>query len=242
MTDFDTRYYAYQAEQDAHLTPDALRPVFAKAARYYRLLLGAHLPSPTGDRSLLDVACGRGNFLYFLREMGFAHAVGVDTNERRIALAQGLGLDARNEDAFAWLERHEAAYDVISGLDFLEHLPKEPALHFLTIAHRSLKPGGRLILRTPSADGPFGASSRYNDFTHHQAFTSGLLRELIKMSGFVDPVVFGETPQPYNLVNTVRSGLFRVAQPVASVALAALGLGRPAIWSRDMWAVGHKPE
>ncbi len=240
MKPAEEQYYDHQAEQDADLTASALQQSFARASRYYRALLGPHLPSPTASPRILDVACGRGNNLFFLREMGFRDVVGVDTNPKRIALAKELGLDAREADAFGWLAENEDSYDVITALDFLEHLPKEASLEFLTLCGKSLRPGGQLIVRTACADGPFGAASRYNDFTHHQAFTSGLLRELLKMKGFQRVTILGETPQPYNLLNALRRAVFAVAKPVATVALASLGLGTPAVWSRDMWGIGYK--
>jgi len=234
------RYFKFLAEARTEDNLVALRHRFERWARWYDRRLRKHLPA---DRTVacLDVPCGSGNFLYFLRRQAYLDIVGYDTDVRQVELACALGLPAMQRDAMEVLADGRRTYGLISSLDFIEHLSRDDALRFVALCHERLAPGGVLVLRTPSADGPFGAHDAWNDLTHQWAMTSGVLEAILEMSGFQRIAVLDERPQPFNLVNAVRVAVFVVARAIALVALFALGLTPPRIWSRSMWGVGYKP-
>jgi cyclopropane fatty-acyl-phospholipid synthase-like methyltransferase len=139
------------------------------------------------------------------------------------------------------LAAERRTYGLISSLDFIEHLSRDEALRFIELCHERLAPGGVLFLRTPSADGPFGAHDAWNDLTHRWVMTSEVLEAVLEMTGFERVVVLDERPQPYNLLNTIRAAVFPAARTLATVAVFALGLTPPRVWSRSMWAVAYRP-
>jgi SAM-dependent methyltransferase len=186
------------------------------------------------------VPCGSGNFLYFLRRKAYVDIVGCDAEARQVGLARALGLPAFKREAMEILADQGRTYGLISSLDFIEHLSRDDALRFVALCHERLAPGGVLILRTPSADGPFGAHDAWNDLTHQWAMTSGVLEGILEMSGFQRIAILDERPQPHDLVNAVRAAAFLAARAVASTAVFALGLTPPRVWSRSMWGVGYK--
>jgi hypothetical protein len=154
-------------------------------------------------------------------------------------LARLLELPAFDGDVFDILEQGRT-YDCILTVDFLEHLPRDKAYHFLKLCHERLNQGGSIILRTPCADGFFGAHDRYNDVTHQWAVSSNVLSTLLQMVGFQRVAILDERPQPHNLTNTVRLLVYYPAKWLTSAWLTALGMDLPRVWSRSMWAVGMK--
>lgn len=233
-------YYGYQTRARGLLTPEALRGRFEPMAPWYATLLRRHLPEERAA-AILDVPCGYGNFLYFLRQAGYRDVRGYDLDPAQVELARMLQLPAEVANAFEVLEVGGRSYDLISSLDFVEHLERDDAFRFVRLCFERLKPGGVLLLRTPSADGPFGANDAWNDVTHRWAMTSVVLRVLLEMHGFERVAVLDERPQPYKLSAALRLGVFHVARALASASCLALGLTPPPVWSRSMWGVGYKP-
>ena len=111
------------------------------------------------------------------------------------------------------------------------------------MARRALAPGGLLLCRTPSADGPFGSHDRYNDLTHRWGMTSGAAVQLLQLGGFsaADVQVLGEPPVPYNGINLLRLALYRFTTAVVGTWLNLAGIGRPNIWTRSMWIIARVP-
>jgi len=167
--------------------------------------------------------------------------VGYDLDPKQVNLARLLDLPARHGDAFEVLTQDEEPYDCIASIDFLEHLSKDKALHFLRLCESRLRPGGVLLVRTPCADGPFGAHDAVNDLTHEWSLTSNVLRAILEMTHFDGVRILDERPQPYNLRNRVRLAAFHGARLAATAFVTALGLQVPRVWSRAMWGVAFKP-
>ena len=233
------RYFRFLSEARAESNLTTLRHRYERWAQWYARRLRAHIPA---DRAAacLDVPCGSGNFLYFLRRQGFVDIIGYDNDARQIARANALGLPVMQRDVMQILAEDGRNYSLISSLDFVEHLSREDALRFIELCHDRLVPGGVLVLRTPSADGPFGAHDAWNDLTHRWVMTSEVLEAVLEMIGFTQVTILDERPQPYNVVNALRAAVFVAARALASVAVLALGLTPPKIWSRSMWGVGYK--
>ena len=62
-----------------------------------------YLPIFKGASDVLDVGCGRGEFLELLREHGI-RARGIDANGAMVDVCREQGLDATHADALAYLE------------------------------------------------------------------------------------------------------------------------------------------
>jgi SAM-dependent methyltransferase len=131
----ESDYYAFMGFDAAH-TRDALSfyaPLFA------------------GREPVLELACGRGEFLDLLRESGVA-CRGVDVDEGMAGLARGRGHDVALGDALEFLAAAEpASYGGVFSAHFVEHLPAEAVLTMCRSAKRALRPGGRLVMATPNA-------------------------------------------------------------------------------------------
>jgi 2-polyprenyl-3-methyl-5-hydroxy-6-metoxy-1,4-benzoquinol methylase len=237
---FAENYYAFQTKARGLLHKTDLERSFQKRSKWYRSRLRKFMPT-NRDVRWLDLPCGFGNFLYFLRQHGYQNVSGYDLDPEQVRLAHMLQLPAAEGDAFTVLSDNKESYDCIAAIDFLEHLDRDSAVTFLELCHERLNPGGRLFLRVPCADGPFGAHDRFNDLTHEWSMTSNVLRAMLEMISYERIEILDERPQPYNIRNRFRLILFFVAKFIASSFVVALGLAPPRIWSTAMWGVARKP-
>jgi len=148
---------------------------------------------------ILDVGCGRGEWLELLKENHLA-AYGIDSNTVMIDRAKSLGLDARRAD----LQQHLVGLpdDALSGLTafhVIEHLPFETLVEFFHQTFRVLQPGGILILETPNPETMrVGATTFYNDPTHRNPITPVLLHFLVEHHGFKELEILRLHPFPHS--------------------------------------------
>lgn len=239
MSSYKSILYEHQTDLRGLKEPAELIRSFTKTAKWYKCRLKKFLPKdPFAE--ILDLPCGYGNFLYFLKKQGYKNVLGVDLDPRQIELATSIGLNALVEDALLFLTNKNNTYDLISSIDFLEHLEKDELLKFLQLCFKALKKDGQFILRTPCSDGLFGARDRYNDLTHEIGFTSGVIRGVLEVIGFKDIVILDERPQPYKLVNLVRWVLFVAFTGLANLVLLAIGISPPRVWTTSMWVSTRK--
>lgn len=149
-----------------------------------------YLRAQPGGR-VLDVGCGNGAFVHRMRELGWA-AEGIDFDPEGVAQARALGLPVRcgslDEQGYP-----DCAFDAITLSHVIEHVPRLVA--FLRECHRILRPGGRIVLRTPNARAfshqHFGGAWTPLDPPRHlHVFTPAALRTLLVRAEFSSPRVF----------------------------------------------------
>lgn len=197
MDDYRTRIYKEYASrmQDASAVFDEAGAVRWGVA--YDTFLKGWLPEKK-DAAILDVACGGGKLLYFFKSRGYTNLQGVDISPEQVALSQQVAGNVVESDAIEFLESHREKYQLIIGLDIVEHFKKDGVFRFLDACYNALQPDGRLVLQTPNAESPWGMKIRYGDFTHELAFDSNSLKRLLALCGFdkiearqAGPVVHG---------------------------------------------------
>lgn len=105
------------------------------------------LPYIKSRDRILEIGCGRGTFSKKLKTKNY---VGLEFSENAKLLADADGIDVRNESIAYHAVKNAEAYDVVVSFQVLEHVcdPK----WFIMSALACLKPGGTLILTTPSED------------------------------------------------------------------------------------------
>lgn len=135
---------------------------------------------------VLDLGCGRGEWLELMRERGFA-ARGIDLDDGMLASCSELGLDAGQEDVLEALRQAaDASLSVVSAFHVVEHLPFETVRQVLGEAFRVLIPGGLLILETPNPENlVVGTSNFYLDPTHERPIPPLLLSFATEQAGFL---------------------------------------------------------
>jgi SAM-dependent methyltransferase len=234
MEYFEQRFYEYQTIARGLLEPASLVAAFERTAPYYDCLL-QHIPADR-DALILDVACGFGNFSYFLRLNGYRNVRGIDFDPNQVALAKSIGLHAECGDAFAALDATKP--DAIAAIDFLEHLDKNAAIQFLEKCWGALPQSGILILRLPCCD--FMAGDRYDDITHRWGVTSNAIRGLLRMAGFADVHIVDPMPPGRGVVGKFRLYVCKALRSVAGFVFKLMYVGAPGAWSRSLFVVAVK--
>lgn len=138
-----------------------------------------------GDGLVLDLGCGRGEWLEVLSEHGYASR-GVDLNGVMVREAQTLGLDAIEQDVIAYLRSlGSESVSAITSMHLVEHLPYEVLIRLVDEALRVLRPGGVLILETPNPENlTVGSYWFYMDPTHRNPIPPPLLQWIVEARGF----------------------------------------------------------
>jgi O-antigen chain-terminating methyltransferase len=137
------------------------------------------------DSDILDVGCGRGEWLQVLRENGF-EARGIDTNRILVQQCKDSDLDVEEREALSYLRSlPEAGLNVVTAFHFAEHLPLETLVRFLDESARALRPGGLIILETPNPENLLvGSCNFYLDPTHKNPIPIPTMKLLLEARGF----------------------------------------------------------
>ncbi len=140
-----------------------------------------------GSGGVVDLGCGRGEWLALLRSAGVA-ARGVDANADFVAAGRARGLDMELGDALGYLEALPPdSIDMVTAFHVIEHLATEDLLSLLEAARGALRPGGCLLLETPNPTNlVMAACDFYNDPTHRSPLPPALTEYLVSTQGFGD--------------------------------------------------------
>ena len=178
---------------------------------YFRNWLPADKAAP-----IVDLACGGGALLHFLRERGYANAAGVDISPEQVVLSRQVTEEVTQDNVLPSLGAHENKFGLITALGLVEHFHKEEVLTFLDGCHAALRPGGRLILQTPNAETPWAGSIRYGGFTHEVGFNLNSLGRLVRLTGLCNVTGRGLGPAPngYSGASTGRYVLWQLIRLV----------------------------
>lgn len=205
------RAYSNYATKFMHSGIDFDRTAAKRWAKGYDHYLRRWLPKER-DAAIADVACGGGRLLHFFRERGYANIQGVDISPEQVQLARQVTPNVAQADVLQFLQSCQASFDLITGLDIIEHFSKDEALAFVDSCYQALKPGGRVVIQTPNSDTPWAAYYRYGDITHEIAFHAKSLANILQLCGFiqVEPREMGPVPWGYSVASSVRFVIWQV--------------------------------
>jgi SAM-dependent methyltransferase len=195
------------------------------------------LPSDK-NATILDLGCGYGEFLYFLRSQGYRNVIGIDCCHGELEKARQMGIENLIcVDALDYLENNKEQYDFITAFNFFEHLRKDEILRMINLVYMGLKPGGIMLAVTPNGFSPFSGATRYWDFSHETGFTPPSWQQLARITGFTK-VQFEELgPIPHSIFGIIRVVLwnaFRLLLDFESYIEVGGLRGNFRIYSADM--------
>ena len=111
-----------------------------------RLLLERHVPERTAR--VLDVGCGTGHHLLFLKKLGYQDPAGMDFSPIAIEFCRKQGLEHVEQGDATRLSYEDGRFDGVLAFDVIEHLADDGAA--LREFHRVLGPGGHVIVTVPA--------------------------------------------------------------------------------------------
>ncbi|HEV8650191.1 MAG TPA: class I SAM-dependent methyltransferase [Actinomycetes bacterium] len=146
---------------------------------------------------VLDLGCGRGEFLSLLDDAGIK-GQGVDSDEGMVEKARARGFEVACEDAIEYLHGDPAPgpFNGVFCAHFVEHLTPDQLARLLAGVRRVLAPGGKFIAATPN---PACYAVLTHDFwrdpTHVRFYDGPLLEFFCRQAGFEVEEV---GPNPHN--------------------------------------------
>jgi O-antigen chain-terminating methyltransferase len=138
-----------------------------------------------GRKRIIDIGCGRGEFLELLRDNGVP-AKGVDSDADNVAHCQANGLDVARGDLFTFLESEpEGSLDGVFCCQVIEHLPRMRVPELVRLVQSRLKRGGLFAVETPNPEClAIFATHFYLDPTHQHPIPPDLLAFYFVEAGF----------------------------------------------------------
>jgi SAM-dependent methyltransferase len=162
----------------------AFEDIFRGSEEQVRAGQQAYLPLFEGCEWVLDVGCGRGEFLDALRDRGIG-ARGVDLDPTMVERCVEKGHDVKLADATSYLsELDDGSVPGVFAAQVIEHLSHEQLNDFLALIHRKLGPGGVLVMETVNPHNPAALKAFWTDTTHHHPLFPEVTLALCRLHGF----------------------------------------------------------
>jgi len=223
--------YGLNRSENSRLNDDALLSFWVWCKhKYLPLLKGLNHDDP-----ILELGCGHGYILEFLRRNGFSNVEGIDISEQLVQIAIARGLNVKVADVFEYL-RYSAKdrFSAIIALNFIEHFTKEELMRLMPNIYKALKKGGVLIILTPNGAGLFPHQVVYGDCTHMTIFTPQSLQEILELVGFGN-FEFQETgPVPKDFQGKLRVILWKCIKIMANIIRLIESGSTQSVWTENM--------
>jgi len=186
--ELDEPVLAFEAESEEAARPGqayaGFEDVFRGSEELVRGRQRGYLELFEGADWVLDLGCGRGEFLDLLRGAGI-RGVGVDSDEGMVRRSRDKGHEVEQGDALEHLRGLEdGGVPGLFAAQFVEHLPPDPLFELLRLAAAKLAPGGTAVFETVNPHVPSAMKAFWVDPTHHHPLFPEVLLALCRFAGF----------------------------------------------------------
>ena len=146
---------------------------------------------------ILDLGCGRGEWLELLKGEGFK-ARGIDLNRILVGQCHEQGLEAIEGDMImALTNMPDSNLGAVTGFHVIEHLPFDMLINLLNETVRVLKQGGIVIFETPNPQNVLvGSCNFYLDPTHQKPLPSSMMKFIMEARGLSRVEILNLHPFP----------------------------------------------
>ena len=104
-----------------------------------------------GRDNVVDIGCGRGEFLELLRDNNIP-AKGIELGTDQFLLCREKGLDVAQQDLFEFLESMpDESLGGLFSAQVIEHMTASDQLRYVALAYRKTQPGSPVIFETINA-------------------------------------------------------------------------------------------
>jgi 2-polyprenyl-3-methyl-5-hydroxy-6-metoxy-1,4-benzoquinol methylase len=157
----------------------------------------AYVPYFHGCSNVVDLGCGRGEFVELLLAAG-VDACGIESDTDALLRCREKKIPVVDQELFAWLQgQADGSLGGIFSAQVIEHLPVERQLGLVRLAGDKLKPGAPLVVETINPECIFAlARNFYLDPTHVRPVHPELLMFVMESSGFQNVRIIYSSPVP----------------------------------------------
>lgn len=136
--------------------------------------------------NILDIGCGRGEFVELLMEQGKTGVKGIDINEDMVLYCQENGLPVELAEGLEYLKNvNKAEFDGIFAAQVIEHLEPHEIVQLIRLSYERLKKNGVLIIETINPQCLSAVvDGFYIDLTHKTPIHPLTLKFILETEGF----------------------------------------------------------
>lgn len=149
-----------------------------------------------GRENVLDLGCGRGEFLELMKENNI-DAVGVECYTEFAEYCKMKGLNVAEEDAIEYLQGQEKVGGIFAG-QLIEHLKFNQIVKLCELAYERLEEGAYIILETPN---PMSLAiythAFYMDPSHNKPIHPLTMEYFMRKVGFKEVEILFTTSSKY---------------------------------------------
>lgn len=243
MMDYRKRLYANHGGIQAGylyagINLKMIKKQFGALDRYYKRFL-----NKDKNTRILDAGCGKGEFIFYLQESGYANSFGIDLSQAQVDYAKNLGIqNVELADLRDFLEgnKNKDKFGHVVCRDVLEHFKKEEILPIVELIRDNLLSRGTFIIQTTNGQSPFSGRLRYGDFTHEVTFTRESLAQILITAGFKKISFYPVWPAVHGVVSALRYCLWRIIELALRFYILVETGSAKGIFTQNMLAVAEK--
>jgi len=190
--------------------------------------------------SILDIGCGTGIILEFLKTEGFNNISGIDLSEQQVKVALNKELNVDKISIFDFFKSNKNKFDIIFAMDLIEHFYKDELFDLFTGIYSLLNENGVLIIHTPNGDGIFPQNIIYGDITHLTIFNPNSLGQILRLTNFQNIQHYETGPTAKNFYGIIRLALWKIIRATfQSIRIIETG-GTQKILTQDFISTAYK--
>lgn len=160
--------------------------------KYVNYIIDAYKVSK--GKYLLDIGCGRGEFLEILKEHNIP-SKGIDIDEVNTGVCKEFQLDIELIDILQFLKSVDNNSLIgITAFQVVEHFNTAYLIEFIRVSFQKIKEGGVIILETANPLSFYSLKNFFLDLTHRNPIPPDTLRFLVETSGFRSIEVIFSSP------------------------------------------------
>lgn len=163
------------------------------------------------NAKFLEIGCGVGFTLFFLKQQGYTNYFGIDISSEAIEICrQHVTQNVECIDALLFLREKEKInekFDMIFVFDTLEHFEKHEIIEIMQLSYSLLAANGKLVIKVGNMANLTANHLAYQDFTHKTGFTEESLKYLYSLAGFGECNILEQ--QPKRFISKIKKALER---------------------------------
>ena len=167
----------------------AFEDIFRGPQDFIRERMRPYLDLVRSHEPIVDIGCGRGEFLDLLAAEGI-HATGVDLDPGMVDICRGKGYEVAAADALDYLGALDGgSLGTVFSAQFIEHLSPADLVEYLRDAQRVLRDEGVFIAETVNPHSIQAFKTFWTDLTHRAPIFPEVAVALCRSAGFESAIV-----------------------------------------------------